>query len=633
MAGLTIHVLFEYSNTAPDPQIAFTNDGPGIPIKYQGDSRYVSWPAHSVITLTYNGSSAWHMNGFSPSFASDSSATGFALTKAGTWEAFNNYEHPTGDGYNHIPSGGSTNNYLVYGGSSGSASWAAFPTEMTPTSHSHGSITNDGKIGTEAGYVVATTTDGALTTISLASADPNVIDNVTSTSFISAVSQSSNGQVTATKANLPTITIAGQNVAFGDEITATSLRELLNLSTALRYIGTTTTTISDGSATPTEVIIGSNTVKVATGDVVIDSSNALEYLWNGSNWERLGLDDGYKIVQTAVASTTMSNGPATSTTFIQAISQDTNGVITTYKSTLPAASTTNSGIIQIGTDSTNAAAGNHTHKYAGSSTAGGAASSAVKFSTAKSVTLTGAISGSSSSTGGWEIQTKFNAENAVKSTAVYTPLFINDSNGYISDYWKFSHYTDDTIWMRLGAAKANNISGPKGAIHLSDGKGNYFNLVTASDGNSSGNSGYTFTFPAKTGVVATLSDIPTAADATSAVATSAAGGSATTWARSDHIHSISKTTIERVLEHSVNSDVPENAVFTDTDTKNTAGSTDSTGKLFLVGAATQTDNSQTYSDSNVYTTNGTLRASKMNIFSNVTLQWNDHTQALDFVFV
>jgi hypothetical protein len=39
---------------------------------------------------------------------------------------------------------------------------------------------------------------------------------------------------------------------------------------------------------------------------------------------------------------------------------------------------------------------------------------------------------------------------------------------------------------------------------------------------------------------------------------------------------------------------------TDTDTKNTAGSTDTDSKIFLVGAADQATNSQTYSHSEVY---------------------------------
>lgn len=43
---------------------------------------------------------------------------------------------------------------------------------------------------------------------------------------------------------------------------------------------------------------------------------------------------------------------------------------------------------------------------------------------------------------------------------------------------------------------------------------------------------------------------------------------------------------------------------TNTDTKNTAGATNSTSKLFLVGAATQGANPQTYSNSNVYASAG-----------------------------
>lgn len=52
--------------------------------------------------------------------------------------------------------------------------------------------------------------------------------------------------------------------------------------------------------------------------------------------------------------------------------------------------------------------------------------------------------------------------------------------------------------------------------------------------------------------------------------------------------------------------VPSNAVFTDTDVRNTAGSTNNSSKLFLVGAASQSANAQTYSNSSVYTKNSTI---------------------------
>ena len=46
--------------------------------------------------------------------------------------------------------------------------------------------------------------------------------------------------------------------------------------------------------------------------------------------------------------------------------------------------------------------------------------------------------------------------------------------------------------------------------------------------------------------------------------------------------------------------VPSNAVFTDNDTKNTAGSTDTSDKIFIVGTKTQGANPQTYSQDTAY---------------------------------
>ena len=57
--------------------------------------------------------------------------------------------------------------------------------------------------------------------------------------------------------------------------------------------------------------------------------------------------------------------------------------------------------------------------------------------------------------------------------------------------------------------------------------------------------------------------------------------------------------------------VPTNAVFTDT--KNTAGSTNSTSKLFLIGATSQGDNPTTNSNANVYTSGGKLYSNKKEV--------------------
>lgn len=70
----------------------------------------------------------------------------------------------------------------------------------------------------------------------------------------------------------------------------------------------------------------------------------------------------------------------------------------------------------------------------------------------------------------------------------------------------------------------------------------------------------------------------------------------------------------------------------DTDTKNTAGSTDTSSKIFLVGTTAQAANPQTYSDNQVYAENGKLNGNKIRVAEKVTLQYNASTEALEFVF-
>ena len=67
---------------------------------------------------------------------------------------------------------------------------------------------------------------------------------------------------------------------------------------------------------------------------------------------------GYKPIQTAVSSPSASS--TTSTTFIDTISQNTNGVITATKKTLPTASSTVAGITTVGAAG-GAAAYKHSH--------------------------------------------------------------------------------------------------------------------------------------------------------------------------------------------------------------------------------------------------------------------------------
>ena len=102
----------------------------------------------------------------------------------------------------------------------------------------------------------------------------------------------------------------------------------LGLASAMLFLGTTTTAITDGATTNPIKISGANKTATA-GNVVLYGSK--EFVWTGSAWEELGNEGSYKIVQSAVADPSASG---TSNTFIATISQDTNGKITVSKKTV-----------------------------------------------------------------------------------------------------------------------------------------------------------------------------------------------------------------------------------------------------------------------------------------------------------
>ncbi len=72
-----------------------------------------------------------------------------------------------------------------------------------------------------------------------------------------------------------------------------------------------------------------------------------------------------------------------------------------------------------------------------------------------------------------------------------------------------------------------------------------------------------------------------------------------------------------------------NRVYTSVDTKNTAGATDTSSKIFLIGATSQAANPQTYSDNEVYVTSGVLTAKTFDgVLGSTTLGLN--SEAVDF---
>ena len=80
----------------------------------------------------------------------------------------------------------------------------------------------------------------------------------------------------------------------GPSLSMDELKKALNLSSAMRFIGITSTTMSDGLATA-EVSINDKSTTPVAGDVVISDDTHYEYVWTGSSWERLGPDGSYAL--------------------------------------------------------------------------------------------------------------------------------------------------------------------------------------------------------------------------------------------------------------------------------------------------------------------------------------------------
>ena len=78
------------------------------------------------------------------------------------------------------------------------------------------------------------------------------------------------------------------------------------------------------------------------------------------------------------------------------------------------------------------------------------------------------------------------------------------------------------------------------------------------------------------------------------------GGGTASWGASVTVGSVAGTNLTFTMPSNPN-----------TDTKNTAGSTNTTSKIYLIGATSQAANPVTYSNSSVYTQNGQLYASKV----------------------
>lgn len=145
-----------------------------------------------------------------------------------------------------------------------------------------------------------------------------------------------------------------------------------------------------------------------------------------------------------------------------------------------------------------------------------------------------------------------------------------------------------------------------------------------------GTSGNTVTLTPSSGNAQSIT-VPYATSAGSATSATTASklGSSNVGSATNPIYLASGTAT--ACTYSLNKTVPSDAVFTDT--KNTAGSTDTSSKIFLIGATSQAANPQTYSDNEVYTTSGVLTTKSVQVGGgSATMQYSATTKSINFVF-
>lgn len=190
------------------------------------------------------------------------------------------------------------------------------------------------KKGPSSGYTSANSTTsisgyGASKTIKIPQITVDAYGHVTAAADESVTITMPSAQNIPTQLKNPYALTIGETVYDGSAAKTVTAKDL-GLTGAMRYIGTSSSAITDGGTeAPT---ISSSTVEITnlqSGNVVLYGNK--EFVWNGSKWELLGDEGSYKVKQSAVADPSASG---TSKTFIATISQDANGKITATKKTV-----------------------------------------------------------------------------------------------------------------------------------------------------------------------------------------------------------------------------------------------------------------------------------------------------------
>lgn len=171
--------------------------------------------------------------------------------------------------------------------------WGKAKATFAPISHTHGNITNDGKL--KSGELIA--------------GNKAVITDANGVIIGGTVS---NSMLTNSK-----ITIAGNEVSLGGSITKDTLRSSLGLTNALYFAGVCTTAIGDGSTGATIDVkkgTGTESITAVQGAVVIKDGTSQEYVYANGAWELFGDEGAYALKTNTVNGIQISNNPDLFTT-------------------------------------------------------------------------------------------------------------------------------------------------------------------------------------------------------------------------------------------------------------------------------------------------------------------------------
>lgn len=125
---LSEQVFFSDGQTFQDKLNNGTLKGPTGPTGDQGPTGPKGDTGSPGVNATTTAIVSTSANGLAPKVTN----TSYFLRGDGTWQAANNYSHPTTDGNKHIPNGGAANQWVKWN-SAGTGTWSLLPSSSTTT--------------------------------------------------------------------------------------------------------------------------------------------------------------------------------------------------------------------------------------------------------------------------------------------------------------------------------------------------------------------------------------------------------------------------------------------------------------------------------------------------------------------